>query len=96
MSIFDRKRVDLNVGFLNRVGVRREVHDALPNGAGDVESIHDPHIRNCALTVDTNVEGRFRRKVVHAGSRCAPTSVAKPRDTRSQTHEREQVAPCQR
>ena len=95
-SVFDRKRVDLNVCFLDSVGVRREIQDSLPNGTGDVKPVHDPHIRNRTLTVDTDVDGRFRRIIIHACSGSARSHArtaheAQSRDAGGQAHEREHV-----
>ena len=69
-TVFHRKCVDLNIHFLDEIGVGSEIQHALANSAGDIEPVHDPHIRNRALAVDADIHCLFRRIIVDAGARC--------------------------
>ena len=82
-TVFARKRVDLNTGFLNCIRLRSQVQNALANSAGDVQAINNVLIVVLALAVGAGVNLRFGREVVHAGSRAPRRTRSQPGDTRS-------------
>src|SRR5882757_462400 len=100
-AVLHRKCVYLNVQFLDEIGVGGKVQNALPNGAGDIQSIDDPHIRDRALAIDADVYGLFGGEVVQARARSARSHAraagqSEPRDAGCHADQREHIAACQR
>ena len=96
-AVFRREGVHLDARLLNRVGIRRQVQDTLPDAARHVEAVHDELVGDRSLTVGADVDGRFRRVVVDAGSRCPGASRlsashgAETRHSGPERHERDVV-----
>src|SRR5215472_8402692 len=67
-AIFARESVYLNTGFLNGVGLRSQIQHALPDPAGDVESVYDILIIVLALSVCARINLQFGRVVVDTRS----------------------------
>src|SRR5208283_1413862 len=63
--------IDLNVVFLNDIGVGYQIQDSLPDAACDVQPVDNPHICNGALTVGADVNRRLRGEVIYARPRSA-------------------------
>src|SRR5206468_5305724 len=82
VPILHGKGVDLVGRFLDDVGIWSEVQDTLPDGAGYVQAVHDPHVRDPALAVGAGIHFRFRREVVDTRSRRASPRRSLPGNTR--------------
>src|SRR5262245_39791195 len=93
-AIFRRKSVDLNGGFLDRIGIRCEIQHALPNTAIDIESIHNELITHGSLAVRAYIDGGFGRVVVNSGTGrstaagCPSTHRSQARDSWRQCDQR--------
>jgi hypothetical protein len=67
-AVFARICIDLDGALLDRFGIRGEIEDALPDAAGDVESVDDEHVRHLTLAVGAGIHLRLGRVVVDAGA----------------------------
>ena len=91
-AVFHRKRVHLHAGFLDGFRLRREVQHALPDAAGDVQSVDDVLVVVLALAVGAGVHLLFGGVVVDAGGRAAGCAGAEAGHTGRHGHERHEVA----
>src|SRR5205807_2778422 len=99
-AVFGGKGVDLNVRFLNHVGIGDKIQDTLPNVAGDVQGVNGPHVRNSSLSVGADISGRFGGEDVHTTPGCARRHTRSPREpqagySRSDAYKGKHIPPRQ-
>ncbi len=59
-TMLNRKRIDLNAGFLNGLWLWRQIQYPLPDSAGDVQAVNDVLVVVLALTIRACVNLLFR------------------------------------
>ena len=95
-AIFAGERIDLNGGFLDCVGLRGEIQNALAYTAGDIETIDHVLVVILALAIGAGVNLLFGGVVIHTRCRTAGRAGSQAGGSWRHSHKRHQVAPYNR
>ena len=90
-AVLARKCIDLNAGFLDRVGLWGQIQDALANSTGHVEPIHHILIVILPLTVGARVHLLFGGEIVYARPRTTGRARPQSGDSWGQRHQHDQI-----